>query len=439
MADAVVKSVDPFSIAEECGIEKGDVILKVNNKEFTDVLDFRFLTSDEHYVVEVKKGDGSIEEIEVYNELYEQFGCEFENSLMDSPKTCRNKCIFCFMDQLPPNMRKTMYFKDDDVRLSFLEGNYVTLTNLSEEETDRICSLKISPINVSVHATDPDLRCKMLNNRFAGNVLSVMERFAKAGIMMNAQIVLCKGINDGEFLKRSLLDLAQLFPYIRSISVVPVGLTSFREGLFPLEAFQKEDCNKVIDEVTNLGNSFLEKYGTRLVYLADEFYIKAQRELPCFDYYEDFPQIENGVGLMTTMNYEIAEALANVKFDVNPCAKSIATSEIAYDYVCLWVKSIKEKCPALNVNVYKIKYNFFGGKITVTGLLCGSDIIGQLKGKDIGEELLLSESMFKDDCDILLDDVTKDDIERELGVKVIITPNTGYDFVKNILKGTDLL
>lgn len=434
MADAVVKSVDPFSIAEECGIEKGDVILKVNNKEFTDVLDFRFLTSDEHYVINVRKGDGSIEEIEVYNELYEQFGCEFENSLMDSPKTCRNKCIFCFMDQLPPNMRKTMYFKDDDVRLSFLEGNYVTLTNLDDKEIDRICSLKISPINVSVHATDPDLRCRMLNNRFAGNVLSVMERFAKSGIMMNAQIVLCKGINDGKFLEKSLLDLSGLFPNIRSISVVPVGLTAFRDSLFSLESFEKEDCIRVIDEVTNLGNSFLGKYGTRLVYLADEFYIKAQRQLPPFEYYEDFPQIENGVGLMTTMNYEIAEELEDVKTDVKPFAKSIATSEIAYDYVCSWVKSIKGKCPKLNVNVYKIKNNFFGGKITVTGLLCGSDIIGQLKEKDLGEELLLSESMFKNDCDILLDDVTKEDIEKSLGVKVSIVRNTGCDFVSSVLK-----
>ncbi len=434
MADAVVKSVDPFSIAEECGIEKGDVILKVNNKEFTDVLDFRFLTSDEHYVINVRKGDGSIEEIEVYNELYEQFGCEFENSLMDSPKTCRNKCIFCFMDQLPPNMRKTMYFKDDDVRLSFLEGNYVTLTNLDDKKIDRICSLKISPINVSVHATDPDLRCRMLNNRFAGNVLSVMERFAKSGIMMNAQIVLCKGINDGKFLEKSLLDLSGLFPNIRSISVVPVGLTAFRDSLFSLESFEKEDCIRVIDEVTNLGNSFLGKYGTRLVYLADEFYIKAQRQLPPFEYYEDFPQIENGVGLMTTMNYEIAEELEDVKTDVKPFAKSIATSEIAYDYVCSWVKSIKKKCPKLNINVYKIKNNFFGGKITVTGLLCGSDIIGQLKEKDLGEELLLSESMFKNDCDILLDDVTKEDIEKSLGVKVSIVRNTGCDFVSSVLK-----
>ncbi len=434
MADAVVKSVDPFSIAEDCGIEKGDIILKVNNKEFTDVLDFRFLTSDEYYTVEVKKADGSIEEIEVYNDLYEQFGCEFENSLMDKPKTCTNKCIFCFMDQLPGDMRSTMYFKDDDVRLSFLEGNYVTLTNLSDADVDRLCALKISPVNVSVHTTDSDLRCKMLNNRFAGKLIPIMKRFADSGITMNAQIVLCKGINDGEVLRQSLLDLSNLFPHIRSISVVPVGLTAYRDGLYPLEAFEKGDCAKVIDEVTKISEKFLTMYGTRLVYLADEFYIKAQREIPPFEYYEDFPQIENGVGLMTTLNYELNEALKYVKDGLKPSKKSIATSEIAYDYICSFADKVRQKCLELDVNIYKIKNNFFGGKITVTGLLCGSDIIEQLKGKDLGEELLLSESMFKSDCDILLDDVTKEDIEKALGVKVTIVNNTGDAFAEALLR-----
>ena len=434
MADAVVKSVDPFSIAEDCGIEKGDTILKVNNKEFTDVLDFRFLTSDEYYTIEVKKEDGSVEEIEVYNDLYEQFGCEFENSLMDKPKTCTNKCIFCFMDQLPKDMRSTMYFKDDDVRLSFLEGNYVTLTNLSDNDVERICSLKVSPVNVSVHTTDADLRCKMLNNRFAGKLISTMKRFADAGITMNAQIVLCKGINDGKVLKQSLFDLSQLFPHIRSISVVPVGLTEYREGLYPLESFEREDCARVIDEVAHISEEFLLKYGTRLVYLADEFYIKAQRPLPPFEYYEDFPQIENGVGLMTTLSYEIDEELNNKRDNVTSCKKTIATSEIAYDYICSFVDRVKERFPKLDVNIYKIKNNFFGGKITVTGLICGSDIINQLKDKQLGEELLLSESMFKSDCDILLDDVTKEDIENALGIKVRIVSNTGYDFIQSLLR-----
>lgn len=433
MADAVVKSVDPFSIAEDCGIEKGDTIVKVNNKEFTDVLDFRFLTSDEYYTVEVKKVDGSIEEIEIYNDLYEQFGCEFENSLMDKAKTCTNKCIFCFMDQLPKDMRSTMYFKDDDVRLSFLEGNYVTLTNLSDDDVERICSLKISPVNVSVHTTNADLRCKMLNNRFAGRLIPIMKRFAEAGITMNAQIVLCKGINDGEELKQSLLDLSELYPHIRSVSVVPVGLTAYREGLYPLSSFEKEDCIAVIDEVTAISEEFLSKYGTRLVYLADEFYIKAQRQLPPFEYYEDFPQIENGVGLMTTLSYEIDEALSYENDNMTPCKKSIATSEIAYDYICSFVDRVKGKFPELDVNIYKIKNNFFGGKITVTGLLCGSDIINQLNGKKLGDELLLSESMFKSDCDIFLDDVTKEDIEKELGIKVRIVNNTGDDFVASLI------
>ncbi len=440
MADAVVKSVDPLSIAEDCGIEKGDIILKVNNKEITDVLDFRYLTSDEYYVVEVQKTDGTVEEIEVYNDLYEQFGCEFENSLMDEAKTCRNKCIFCFMDQLPKNMRQTMYFKDDDVRLSFLEGNYVTLTNLSDADIERICSLKVSPVNVSVHATEPSLRCKMLNNRFAGKVLTIMERFAKAGITMNAQIVLCKGINDGENLKRTLYDLSALYPHIRSISVVPVGLTGYRDGLYPLESFEKEDCEKVIDEVETYRQDFLKKFGTSLVYLGDEFYIKAKRDLPPFESYEDFPQIENGVGLMATFNFEVMEALQNLKNPISTHKKSIATSEIAYEYIVDAVDKVREICPDLCVNIYKIKNNFFGGKITVTGLLCGRDIIEELKDKDLGDELLLSESMFKSDCDILLDDVTKEEIEKELGIKVTICQNTGEDFVSSLIeKGADLL
>ena len=432
MADAVVKSVDSFSIAEDCGIEKGDVILKVNNKDFEDILDFRYMTSDEYYVVTVRKTNGEIEEIEVYNDLYEQFGCEFENSLMDEPKTCRNNCIFCFMDQLPPNMRSTMYFKDDDVRLSFLEGNYVTLTNLSDKDIDRLCSLRVSPINVSVHATQPELRCKMLNNRFAGRVLSIMQKFADNGIYMNAQVVLCKGINDGENLKKTLYDLSELHPYVRSISVVPVGLTAYREGLYQLESFEKDDCLLVIDEVTSYSEDFLNRLGTRLVYLADEFYIKAERPIPNFESYEDFPQIENGVGLMATFMYDAAQALEEANPRNTPKSKTVVTSEIAYDYICDIVDSVKKKFPDLKAEVCKIKNEYFGGKITVTGLLCGSDIINQLKDKSLGEYLMLSSAMFKDDCDILLDNVTREDLEKSLGVKTLID-TTGEEFVISLL------
>ena len=433
MARAIVKSVDPGSIADDCEIAAGDVILKVNNIEFKDILDFRYLTSDDYYVIEVEKKDGSIEEIEIENDLYEQFGCEFENSLLDEAKTCRNKCIFCFMDQLPPNMRKTMYFKDDDVRLSFLEGNYVTLTNLSEEDIERICNLRISPVNVSVHATEPSLRCMMLNNKFAGNLISVMKRFKDAGIFMNAQIVLCKNVNDGKNLERTVNDLKELYPAVQSVSIVPVGLSKYRDGLYPLEGFEKEDCIKVIEQVEAYQNKFLSEIDTRLVYLADEFYIKAQKSLPAYESYEDFPQIENGVGLMASFEYEINEALKNINGVKNSVKKSIATSEIAYDYICGFVKKITDVTKA-DISVYKIKNNFFGERITVTGLICGSDIISQLKGKELGEYLLLSASMFKSDCDIFLDDVTKEDVERELGVKVIINDNTGEDFVNSLIK-----
>ena len=434
MAKAIVKSVDPGSIADDCGIVSGDAILTINGKEFVDILDFRYLTSDDYYVVEVEKTDGSIEEIEVENDLYEQFGCEFEKELIDEPMLCRNKCVFCFMDQLPPNMRKTMYFKDDDVRLSFLEGNYVTLTNLSEADIERICSLRVSPINVSVHVTDPDMRCKMLNNRFAGNLLKIMRRFADAGIILNGQIVLCKGLNDGEMLSRTIEDLKGLYPHIQSVSIVPVGLTAYREGLFNLEPFDEQSSAEVITQVEKISNRFLRELGTRLVYLADEFYIKANLPLPSYDAYEDFPQIENGVGLMTTLEHEFGAALENIDKDRTPAKKSIATSEIAYDYICSFVSKFKEVNKNVDVNVYKIKNNFFGGKITVTGLLCGCDIIEQLRNKDLGEYLVLSASMFKSDCPVMLDDTSLEDIERELNVKVLVNDNSGDDFLNALLK-----
>lgn len=433
MANATVKSVDFDSIAYDCGIEPGDKILKINNCEFEDILDFRYLTSDDYYVVTIEKTDGSVEEVEVYNDLYEQFGCEFENELLDEPKQCRNKCIFCFMDQLPPHVRETMYFKDDDVRLSFLEGNYVTLTNLSNDDIERICRLRISPVNVSVHVTDAKLRCKMLNNRFAGNLLTIMKKFAENGIFMNAQIVLCKGINDGKYLDKTINDLRELYPQVQSISAVPVGLTAYRDGLYPLEGFEADDSLEVINQVEKYQEKFLNEIGTRLVYLADEFYIKANTNLPDYEEYEDFPQIENGVGLMRTLEYEVMHSAENISKDTTPAKKSIATGEIAYDYIKRFTEKIKSKNNHVDVEVYKIKNNFFGGRITVTGLVCGCDIIQQLKGKELGEYLILSQSMFKSDCDIMLDDTTKEEIEQALGVKVIICQNTGEEFVQAVM------
>lgn len=436
MVNAKVKFVEPDSIADECGIEPGDFIVRINGNELKDILDFKYYTGDDYYVVEVKKSDGVTEEIEVYNDCYEQFGVEFENQLLDKPKECRNKCVFCFMDQLPPNVRDTMHFKDDDVRLSFLAGNYVTLTNLSDGDIDRLCAMKVSPVNVSVHVTDAERRCMMLNNRFAGRVLDIMKRFADAGIVMNAQIVLCPGINDGEYLKKTIYDLKNLYPAVRSVSVVPVGLTKYREGLFELEGFDKEGALNVIAQVSAYQEEFLRDIGTALVYLADEFYIQSDSPLPPYEHYEDFPQIENGVGLMAVLSKEIETELdfADEFKDAKPAKKSIATSVIAYDYIKDFTEKIRAVNPSLECDVYKIENEFFGSRITVTGLLCGRDIINQLKGKDLGEYLLLSESMFKDDCDIFLDDTLLEDVEKALGVKVVKTANCGMDFVAALMK-----
>ncbi len=436
MEKAVVKLVEQNSIASDCGLQPGDEVLSIDGKQIRDILDFKYLTSNDYYVVEIEKQDGSIEQIEIYNDDYEQFGVVFENELIDKPMLCRNKCIFCFMDQLPPNVRSTMYFKDDDVRLSFLSGNYVTLTNLNDDDIERLCALKVSPINVSVHVTDPGKRCMMLNNRFAGKVLDIMKKFADSGIRMNAQIVLCKGVNDGEYLDKTITDLKDLYPAVRSVSVVPVGISKYREGLYPLEPFEKTDCIKVINQVECHRKQLLSEFGTGLVYLSDEFYITAGVDLPPYEYYEDFPQIENGVGLMAVMEreMELEMEFCDEWCGKKPAPKTIATSYIAYDFICKFVDMVKAKNPKLECNVYKIKNNFFGERITVTGLICGSDIIEQLKGKPLGEYLVLSGSMFRDDCDIFLDNVTKEQVEEALGVKVIINDNSGADFVAALMQ-----
>lgn len=434
MSKAVISYVYPDSIADEAGLECGDIINTVSGNAFCDILDFKYMTSDEFYTLEVTKKNGNEEIIEIYNDCYEILGVEFENPLIDKPKLCKNKCIFCFMDQLPPNVRKTMLFKDDDVRLSFLQGNYVTLTNLSDDDIDRLCSLRVSPINVSVHVTDGAKRVEMLKNPNASNILSVMKRFADAGIIMNAQIVLCRGINDGKYLEKSIADLGGLYPAVRSVSIVPVGLSKYRDSLCRLEGFDKETSYDVIKLVTPYQKKFKETLGTSLVYLADEFYINASFPIPEYEHYEEFPQIENGVGLIAAMKDEFdteLEFLEIPRREISP--KTIVTSYIAYDFISDCVSKLKEKIPSLNIDVVKIKNDFFGEKITVTGLLCGSDIINQLKGNLNNEILLLSESMFKSDEDIFLDDTTLSDIETSLGVKVIKTPNTGYGFINAIL------
>lgn len=436
MNPRVVKSVVPYSIAEECAIEKGDIIDKIDGNEIKDFLDFKFYTASDYYVLTVIKKDGEVEEIEVYNDDYEELGVEFENQLMDEPRRCKNNCIFCFMDQLPKDVRPTMVFKDDDVRLSFLQGNYVTLTNLTEEDIERIIRLKISPINVSVHATDPQVRHMMLKNPNAKKCLDIMKRFRDGGIYMNGQIVLCKGINDGEILEKTITDLEELYPYIKSISIVPVGLSRHREGLFPLKEFTSDDLSEVIDLVSPYQQEFLEKYGTSLVYLSDEFYIKSGRRLPSYEHYEDFPQIENGVGMAAVFIKEFNDCMdSDDEYDVTKVKKkTIVTSKIMHKILSDMIEKMEEKWGKLPVELVEITNNFFGENIIVTGLICGSDIVSQLKCRDLGEEILLCDNMIKGGTELFLDDYTVSMVEKELDTKVVLVANDGWDFVESVMR-----
>lgn len=431
-ADTTIKYVEPDSIAFEAGIEPGDKLITVNGHDFHDILEYRYLTAEYEVTLEVLKKDGTTEMITVEND-YEDLGIEFEEGLIDEAQSCRNKCIFCFIDQLPKGMRETVYFKDDDTRLSFLQGNYVTLTNMSDEEIDRLIKMRVSPINISVHATEPKLREMMLNNRFAGKCYDIMKKFAENDIYMNCQIVLCPGINDGEHLKRSLTDLGNLFPYVNSISVVPVGLTRYREGLCKIEPFTAKTSRETIEFVEKIQKDFLKKYGSRLVYLADEFYINAKMEMPLAEEYEGFPQIENGVGLIASMQEEFDSGLKLVEDKNRSRHISIATGEISYDFIKTLSEKIENKCSGVKIDVYAIKNNFFGGGVNVSGLVCGCDIIEQLKGKITTDELMIPHSMLRDDDNIFLDDTTVEDVEKELSVKITPIINDGYEFIEKIL------
>lgn len=429
---AKIKSVIKNSIADEIELAPGDCILKINDTEIKDVLDYRFFTADDYYVLEVLKKNGEHEIIEVESG-YEDLGVEFENSLMDNAMHCKNKCVFCFIDQLPKGMRKTLYFKDDDARLSFLQGNYITLTNLTEDDINRIIKMRISPVNVSVHATDPVVRKFMLKNKNAGKLYDIMKRFYENKITMNCQIVLCPKINDGNILEKTVFDLASLYPYVHSVSIVPVGLSAHRDGLCPLTAFTSQTAAQLIDTVSAWQKEFLKTKGSRIIYLSDEFYIMAKRALPAEDEYEGYAQIENGVGLITSMKHEFDTALQS---DISLNKKrnvSIATGEIAYDFIKQLTDKLTEKFANFTCNVYKIKNNFFGGGVNVTGLICGCDLIEQLKGKPLGDTLYISVSMLRDGDDVFLDDYSLNDIEKKLGTKIVCVENDGYDFISKML------
>lgn len=430
--NAVIKSVRSGSIAEEIELEAGDCILKINDTPICDVLDYKFMTADDFYTLEILKKNGEIEIAEVESG-YEDLGIEFENSLMDKPMHCKNKCIFCFIDQLPKGMRETVYFKDDDARLSFLQGNYITLTNLNDEDIQRIIKMRITPVNVSVHTTDPDLRQFMLKNRFAGKLYEIMKTLYENKITMNCQIVLCKGINDGENLKKTIFDLEALYPYVRSVSVVPVGLSAHREGLYKLEAFDKKSAKEVICQVSAWQEEFLKKHKSRIVYLADEFYIMAETKLPKAEEYEGFLQLENGVGLISSMESEFEDALSMVSEYKKKRNVTIATGELAGDFIASLTNRISKKFPSFSADVIKIKNNFFGGGVNVSGLVCASDIYEQAKGRDFGDGLFIPISMLRDGDDVFLDNIKLEKLEKMLKTKIYPVENDGYEFVCKLM------
>lgn len=407
-------------------VKAGDKLISVNGHEIADVLDYMYYSAEINTELLIER-DGVQHTVRIKKSEYDDLGLEFETFLMDSKQSCCNKCIFCFIDQLPKGLRETLYFKDDDARLSFLQGNYVTMTNLSQKDIDRIIQMRIS-INVSVHTTNPELRCKMMNNRFAGEKLDYLRQFAEAGIPMNCQIVLCPGINDGAELERTLTDLGKLMPNIQSIAVVPVGVTKFRDGLYPLELFDKEGAGRALDLIEGFQKRFLEEYGTRLVFPADEFYITAERPLPSGEEYEDYSQYENGVGMLRSLIDEFDSALKMAEDgDIKPCSTSIATGVLSYKYICKLIEKAEKKWHNISCKVYKIRNDFFGETITVTGLITGQDLIAQLKGKPLGDTLLISSNMIKKDSDLFLDNTSISDVEKALDIKIRLVNNDGFE------------
>lgn len=418
--------------AARARIKSGDVLNFVNGHEINDVLDYMFYSAEDKVTLSLER-DGKAYERVIYKSEYDDIGLEFESFLMDKKQSCCNKCIFCFIDQMPPGMRETLYFKDDDARLSFLQGNYVTLTNLTDKDIQRIIDMRLN-INVSVHTTNPELRCKMMNNRFAGEKLKYLKMMADGGLMMNCQIVCCPDINDGKELERTLNDLADLMPNIQSVAIVPVGLTKFRKNLFPLKCFDKEGAGRVIDVIEKKQQECLEKYGTRMAFPADEFYLLAERPLPETDFYEDYPQYENGVGLLRSLYDEVVEALGNYEPDeIKPRKVTLATGKAAENFHKQLAAMISERFPQVSVNVRGITNYFFGETITVAGLVTAGDLISQLKGSDLGDELLIPKVMLKADEPIFLDDLSVDDVERELDINIRASANNGFEYVDNIL------
>ena len=429
----VIKAVEPGSIGDELGLEPGDRLISINGNLLEDIFDYEYYMESESLTALVEKADGEEWELDIENQ-YQDLGLTFENGLMSEYRSCRNKCIFCFIDQMPKGMRETLYFKDDDSRLSFLQGNYVTLTNMSEKDIDRIIRFKLSPINISVHTTNPQLRCRMLNNRFAGRALAAMDRLYKAGTPMNGQIVMCRDINDREELDRTIGDLARYIPCMESVSVVPVGLSRYREGLYPLKPVTPELAADTIDRIERWQKELYGRYGTHFVHASDEFYILAGRPLPEEERYDGYLQLENGVGMVRLMTSEVEERMAELKGNEEQEELSVATGRLAYPYLKEFLEQIRRKFPGRTVHLYAIDNVFFGEAITVAGLITGGDLIRQLAGKPLGSRLLLPECMFRSGEEVFLDDVTKAEVETALQVPVNIVKSSGRDFVNAVLR-----
>lgn len=429
----IIKDVLPGSIADELGIEAGDKLISINNNEIEDVFDYHFYVNDEELVLLIEKPNGEEWELEIEKDYEEDLGIEFEQGLMDEYRSCHNKCMFCFIDQMPEGMRDTLYFKDDDSRLSFLQGNYVTLTNMSDHDIERIVRYHLEPINISFQTTNPELRCKMLHNRFAGDALKKVDTLYESGIQMNGQIVLCKGINDGEELERSIRDLSKYVPCLQSVSVVPVGLTKYREGLYPLEPFTREDAVKILDTIHRWQDKFYEEYGIHFIHAGDEWYILAGEEMPEEERYDGYLQLENGVGMLRLLENEFEEAYEKADGDDRNRELSIATGFLAYPYIQKMASRIEEKYSNTQIHVYPIRNDFFGELITVSGLITGQDLIHQLQNQKLGDRLLLPCNMFRSQEEVFLDDITLAQVEDALQVRADIVKSSGQDFIDVIV------
>ena len=429
----VITKIQKGSIAEELEIQKGDILISINSQKVDDIIEYQYLIAEDYIELEIQTKSGEIVIYEIDKDVDEELGIEFENPITNSVQTCRNKCMFCFIDQLPKGMRKTLYIKDDDSRLSFLQGNFITMTNMGQKELDKMIKYHISPVNISVHTTDSNLRVKMLKNKTAGNILEKMTILKNANIDMNAQIVLIPNVNDKENLEKTLNDLEKLHPNLQSIAIVPIGITKYRDNLEKVDIFDKKSSIELIKQIEKFQKNYLQKLKTRFVFLSDEFYVMSGIKRPTHKEYEGYKQLENGVGLMTKQEFEYNKELKKIKTYDKKRTISIATGTSAYDFIKELSNTIANHFQTVTISVYKIRNDFFGETITVAGLVTATDMLNQLAGKNLGDELLIPKVMLKSDEDIFLDSITLKDFEQKLGTKVRVVDVDGYSFVKNVL------